>query len=228
MVCLFVFPPPVKPEVLRWRWLAERPAAGTASLQPRPPPEWRRLKEKSLRRKQTKKKKKKRQTKQVRYHRRRHTATGGCREQHGGGPESRSVITELSVTSRRSVSVCLRGNGMNQPGLRASWPTRPSVLTDPAGVSERSGRVMGPGGGGRSAESWKKDIVRQLKHRDLSQHAMFQDLIRFCTTHKYKFDLFWIIIDGLDSGHAQCVLNQVRYPGTGPVESETKLHLKIC
>ncbi|XP_030259482.1 ATG16 autophagy related 16-like 2 isoform X2 [Sparus aurata] len=70
---------------------------------------------------------------------------------------------------------------MNQPGLRASWPTRPAVLTDPAGVSERSGRVLAPGGGGRSAESWKKDIVRQLKHRDLSQHAMFQDLIRFYT-----------------------------------------------
>ena len=122
----------------------------------------------------------------------RHTDTGGCREQHGGGPQSRSVITELSVTSRRSVSVCLRGNGMNQPGLRASWPTRPSVLTEPAGVSERSGRVLAAGGGGRSAESWKKDIVRQLKHRDLSQHAKFQDLIRFCTTDKYKFDLFWI------------------------------------
>lgn len=65
-----------------------------------------------------------------------------------------------------------------------------TVMTDAAGVSERSGRVLAPGGGGRSAESWKKDIVRQLKHRDRSQHTMFQDLIRFCTTDKYKFDLF--------------------------------------
>ncbi|KAM8768560.1 ATG16 autophagy related 16-like 2 [Acanthopagrus schlegelii] len=56
-----------------------------------------------------------------------------------------------------------------------------TVMTDAAGVSERSGRVLAPGGGGRSAESWKKDIVRQLKHRDRSQHTMFQDLIRFYT-----------------------------------------------
>ncbi|XP_030008251.1 ATG16 autophagy related 16-like 2 isoform X2 [Sphaeramia orbicularis] len=27
-------------------------------------------------------------------------------------------------------------------------------------------------------ETWKRDIVRQLKHRDRNQHAMFQDLIR--------------------------------------------------
>ncbi|XP_070827402.1 protein Atg16l2 isoform X2 [Chaetodon trifascialis] len=55
------------------------------------------------------------------------------------------------------------------------------VMADPAGGSERSGRVAAPGGGGRSAETWKRDIVRQLKHRDLSQHAMYQDLIRFYT-----------------------------------------------
>lgn len=64
------------------------------------------------------------------------------------------------------------------------------VMTDSTGVSQRSGRIQGPGGGGRSAETWKRHIVRQLKHRDLSQHAMFQDLIRFCTTDKYKFYLF--------------------------------------
>ncbi|XP_073346829.1 protein Atg16l2-like isoform X3 [Pagrus major] len=54
------------------------------------------------------------------------------------------------------------------------------LMTDSAGASARSGRVLAPGGGGRS-ETWKKDIVRQLKHRDRSQHAMFQDLIRFYT-----------------------------------------------
>ncbi|XP_070762316.1 protein Atg16l2 isoform X2 [Enoplosus armatus] len=55
------------------------------------------------------------------------------------------------------------------------------VMTDSAGVSERSGRVLAPRGGGRSTETWKRDIVSQLKHRDLSQHAKFQDLIRFYT-----------------------------------------------
>ncbi|XP_044057438.1 protein Atg16l2 isoform X3 [Siniperca chuatsi] len=55
------------------------------------------------------------------------------------------------------------------------------AMTDSAGVSKRGGRVLAPGGGGRSAETWKRDIVSQLKHRDLSQHAMFQDLIRFYT-----------------------------------------------
>lgn len=36
----------------------------------------------------------------------------------------------------------------------------------------------------RSPESWKRDIVRQLKRRDRNQHAMFRDVIRFCTTRK--------------------------------------------
>ncbi|XP_067451812.1 beta-arrestin-1 isoform X2 [Thunnus thynnus] len=48
------------------------------------------------------------------------------------------------------------------------------------------GRSPAPGGGdGRSPApgggSWKRHIVRQLKHRDLNQHDMFQDLIRFYT-----------------------------------------------
>ncbi|XP_072247941.1 protein Atg16l2-like isoform X2 [Leuresthes tenuis] len=38
---------------------------------------------------------------------------------------------------------------------------------------------MDPGGG--SAETWRGHIVRQLRNRDLSQSAMFQDLIRFYT-----------------------------------------------
>ncbi|KAM6988279.1 LOW QUALITY PROTEIN: ATG16 autophagy related 16-like 2 [Tautogolabrus adspersus] len=57
-----------------------------------------------------------------------------------------------------------------------------TVMTESAGGSEpRSGRrqAPGPGAGGRSAENWKRDIIRQLKHRDRIQHAMFQDLIRF-------------------------------------------------
>ncbi|XP_008286252.1 autophagy-related protein 16-1 [Stegastes partitus] len=53
-----------------------------------------------------------------------------------------------------------------------------TVTTDPGGGSERSGRVQALGGGGWSAEPWKGHIVRQLKHRDRRQHAMFQDLIR--------------------------------------------------
>ncbi|XP_016887788.1 ATG16 autophagy related 16-like 2 isoform X2 [Cynoglossus semilaevis] len=43
-------------------------------------------------------------------------------------------------------------------------------------ASERSGRVLAPGG-----DTWKRHIVRQLKYRDQNQHAMFQDLIRFYT-----------------------------------------------
>ncbi|KAG7479720.1 autophagy-related protein 16-2-like isoform X1 [Solea senegalensis] len=42
--------------------------------------------------------------------------------------------------------------------------------------SERSGRVLAAGG-----DTWKRHIVRQLKHRDRNQHAMFQDLINFYT-----------------------------------------------
>ncbi|XP_051253906.1 protein Atg16l2 isoform X2 [Dicentrarchus labrax] len=56
-----------------------------------------------------------------------------------------------------------------------------TLMTDPVRLSERSGRVAAPGGGGRSAETWKRDILRQLRHRDLSQHDRFQDLIRFYT-----------------------------------------------
>ncbi|XP_059187982.1 protein Atg16l2 isoform X2 [Centropristis striata] len=54
-----------------------------------------------------------------------------------------------------------------------------TVTTDPAGASPRGGRVQAPGRG--LGEDWKRHIVGQLKHRDLSQHAQFQDLIRFYT-----------------------------------------------
>uniref|UniRef100_A0A3Q3EYR2 Autophagy-related protein 16-2 n=2 Tax=Kryptolebias marmoratus TaxID=37003 RepID=A0A3Q3EYR2_KRYMA len=52
---------------------------------------------------------------------------------------------------------------------------------DPGGASQRSGR---------SAETrWRGHIVRQLKHRDRSQNAMFQDLIRFYTQLLEKTNL---------------------------------------
>lgn len=54
-------------------------------------------------------------------------------------------------------------------------------------IPERSGQVLAPGDGFWWAETWKRDIIRQLKRRDQNQHAMFQDLIRFCKTDKYKF-----------------------------------------
>ncbi|XP_060903348.1 protein Atg16l2 isoform X1 [Labrus mixtus] len=55
-----------------------------------------------------------------------------------------------------------------------------TVMTESNGGSEPRNLPPGPGGGGgRSADSWKRDIIRQLQHRDRNQHAMFQDLIRF-------------------------------------------------
>ncbi|KAF0030991.1 hypothetical protein F2P81_017722 [Scophthalmus maximus] len=55
-----------------------------------------------------------------------------------------------------------------------------------AGEVERSGRALSPGGGGRSPDTWKRHIVRQLQHRDRDQHVMFQDLIRVCTNSVWK------------------------------------------
>ncbi|KAM9319113.1 ATG16 autophagy related 16-like 2 isoform 2-T2 [Pholidichthys leucotaenia] len=58
------------------------------------------------------------------------------------------------------------------------------AMADSGGVSQRSSRLPVRGGGGRgggSPDIWKRHIVRQLKHRDRSQHTMFQDLIRFYT-----------------------------------------------
>ncbi|XP_074535050.1 ATG16 autophagy related 16-like 2 isoform X2 [Halichoeres trimaculatus] len=49
-------------------------------------------------------------------------------------------------------------------------------MTDPPG-----GRSSAPRAGSRSTETWKREIIRQLKHRDRNQHAMYQDLIRFYT-----------------------------------------------
>lgn len=77
------------------------------------------------------------------------------------------------------------------------------TVTDSPGVSQRSGRVLAARGGGGSAETWKRHIVRQLKNRDLSQHTMFQDLIRFCTTHKYKLNVFKTVTHGLGLVHVR-------------------------
>ncbi|XP_040901578.1 protein Atg16l2 isoform X2 [Toxotes jaculatrix] len=65
--------------------------------------------------------------------------------------------------------------------MAAVTVTSRRTMTDSVGVLEQSGRVLAPGGSGRSAETWKRHIIRQLKHRDRSQHAMFQDLIRLYT-----------------------------------------------
>ncbi|XP_070685984.1 protein Atg16l2-like isoform X2 [Pempheris klunzingeri] len=53
------------------------------------------------------------------------------------------------------------------------------TVTHSAGAPGRGRPVPAAGGGDRSAETWKRHIVRQLKHRDLNQHHLFQDLIRF-------------------------------------------------
>ncbi|KAG7225930.1 hypothetical protein INR49_018531, partial [Caranx melampygus] len=114
------------------------------------------------------------------------------RERHGGSYRSRSVHTELSVLVGRAVSVCQRRHSVRQPGasgiMAAVTVSSSGVTADSARVPNRSSPGLSPRGHGRSApETWKRDIVRQLKHRDLSQHIMFQDLIRFCTTDKYQF-----------------------------------------
>lgn len=85
------------------------------------------------------------------------------------------------MTSGRPRSVCLRKlhDAARASDITAALTVNTrGVMADSARRSERSGR-------GRSAESWKRHIVGQLKHRDLNQHAMFRDLIRFCTTDKY-------------------------------------------
>ncbi|KAK5606630.1 hypothetical protein CRENBAI_017899 [Crenichthys baileyi] len=51
---------------------------------------------------------------------------------------------------------------------------------DLGGASQRSGR---------SAETWRGHIIQQLKHRDRTQSAMFQDLIRFYTLLLEKTNL---------------------------------------
>ncbi|KAF3693425.1 Autophagy-related protein 16-2 APG16-like 2 WD repeat-containing protein 80 [Channa argus] len=73
--------------------------------------------------------------------------------------------------------------------MAAVTVTNGHTMTDSAGAAQRSGRVLAEGGSGGSAETWKRHIVRQLKNRDLSQHAMFQDLIRFYTQLLEKSNL---------------------------------------
>ncbi|XP_028276052.1 ATG16 autophagy related 16-like 2 [Parambassis ranga] len=74
------------------------------------------------------------------------------------------------------------------------------AMTDRCGAAERSGRLLAPTGGGGSADSWKRHIIRQLKHRDASQHAMFQDLIRFYTQLLEKTSLAKGILSGRRPG----------------------------
>lgn len=102
---------------------------------------------------------------------------------HGAVCDIRPVCERLSAGKRHEAA---RAAGI----MAAVTGNTRRVMTDPAGGSQRGGRVPAPGGGGRSAETWKRHIVRQLKHRDLSQHAKFQDLIRFCTTDKSRFNVF--------------------------------------
>lgn len=73
------------------------------------------------------------------------------------------------------MSLCPRHEALRAAGIMAV------VTANARGVSPRGSRPPAPGAGGRSDESWKGHIIRELKHRDLSQHAMFQDLIRFYT-----------------------------------------------
>ncbi|KAM6932948.1 ATG16 autophagy related 16-like 2 [Xenentodon cancila] len=58
--------------------------------------------------------------------------------------------------------------------MAAVTATARRFTTDTSGVSQRCGRLLPP-------ETWRGHIVRQLKDRDLSQSAMFQDLIRIYT-----------------------------------------------
>ena len=52
--------------------------------------------------------------------------------------------------------------------------SRGGFSAEPGGAAPRSGRLLAP-------EPWRGHILRQLKHRDRSQSAMWTDLIRFCT-----------------------------------------------
>lgn len=149
------------------RWLAERP--GSWPPRPRPPSEWRIWREKKLKNKQTEKTKD---------------------QQHGGGWRT-CCHSELCVNIRPPWERLSAGRphaAARAAGIMAAV----SVKTDSAGASERRGRGLAAGGGrspapggggGRSPApggGWKRHIVRQLKHRDLNQHDMFQDLIRIC------------------------------------------------
>ncbi|XP_053176666.1 protein Atg16l2 [Scomber japonicus] len=53
--------------------------------------------------------------------------------------------------------------------------------TTGGGHTAGDGRRQAAGGGQTAGDRWKRHIVRQLKHRDLNQHDMFQDLICFYT-----------------------------------------------
>uniref|UniRef100_A0A3Q3WCI9 Uncharacterized protein n=1 Tax=Mola mola TaxID=94237 RepID=A0A3Q3WCI9_MOLML len=71
---------------------------------------------------------------------------------------------------------------------------------------------------GAPAETWKRDIVRQLKRRDLSQHAMFQDLVRFCTTSS-RF------CESTPSGHTRLFRWDRGWWGSRNADSQTRSSL---
>lgn len=161
--CLFVCPLPYKQEDQRagGDWLRV-PAAGSTS-QPRPPSEWTNIREEETNKRQE------------------CGVNNMAALWRGADWNVRPACERVSAGKLREAA---RASGI----MAAVTVNTRRVMTHSAGLSERSGRVLAPGaGGGRSAETWKRDIVRQLKRRDLNQHAMFQDLIRFCTTDKYTF-----------------------------------------
>ncbi|KAG8001708.1 Autophagy-related protein 16-2 [Nibea albiflora] len=69
-----------------------------------------------------------------------------------------------------------------------------AVSVNTRGVMTESGR--GKERGGR--DGWKRDIVRQLKHRDQNQHAMFTDLIRFSFHNKRSPQEVMMLESGVD------------------------------
>lgn len=97
-----------------------------------------------------------------------------------------------AVCDFRLVGVCLSAGERHEiaraAGIMAAVTA--GAMTDRCGATQRSGRLLAPtSSGGGSADSWKRHIIRQLKRRDVSQHAMFQDLVRFCTETSSSFML---------------------------------------
>uniref|UniRef100_A0A1A8EKB8 Autophagy related 16-like 2 n=1 Tax=Nothobranchius korthausae TaxID=1143690 RepID=A0A1A8EKB8_9TELE len=94
----------------------------------------------------------------------------------------------------------------------------------------------------RSTETWRSHILRQLKHRDLSQTSMFQDLIRFYTQLLEKTSLTKAVLsssnrrDGADSSSSLSSLQEQTTwmkKSTGElayqvVELQQKIQIKTC
>ncbi|XP_015806347.1 protein Atg16l2 isoform X2 [Nothobranchius furzeri] len=94
----------------------------------------------------------------------------------------------------------------------------------------------------RSTETWRSHILRQLKHRDLSQTSMFQDLIRFYTQLLEKTSLTKAVLsssnrrDCADSSSSLSSLQEQTSwmkKSTGElayqvVELQQKIQIKTC